>query len=51
MNFKQSLWDDSDPLYAPCMKKIRNGYFWVPPKKYRDQGYGIKTYKLEGTVG
>lgn len=51
MNFKQSLWDDSDPLYAPCMKKIRNGYFWVPPKKYRDQGYGIKTYKLEGAVG
>ena len=51
MRFKPALWDDSDPTYAPCMSKIRNGYVWVCPKKYREAGYSIKTYKLNGTVG
>lgn len=51
MRFKPSLWDDSDPTYAPCMRKIRNGFVWVTPPKYRDAGYTIKTIKLEGTVG
>lgn len=51
MNFKDSVWDDSDPTYAPCMSKIRNGYVWVSPKKYREAGYAIKTIRMEGTVG
>lgn len=51
MRFKPSLWDDSDPTYAPCMRKIRNGFVWVTPPKYREAGYAIKTIKLEGTVG
>jgi len=53
MRFEKSLWDDSDPTYAPCMKhrKNRGTYFWRPPKKYLDAGYSIKTYTLEGTTG
>ncbi|WP_120636073.1 hypothetical protein [Ruegeria sp. EL01] len=53
MLFDKSLWDDSDPTYAPCIKhrKDRGSYFWRPPKKYLDAGYAIKTYKLEGTAG
>lgn len=53
MHFEKSLWDDSDPLYAPCMKrrKDRGTYFWRPPKKYLDAGYLIKTYTLPGQTG
>jgi hypothetical protein len=53
MNFEQSLWDDSDPTYAPCMKrrKDRGTYFWRPPKKYLEAGYFIKTFKLAGEAG
>lgn len=50
MNFKKCVWDDSDPTYAPCLKKIRNGYFWVSPEKYRKAGYSIKTIKMDGTA-
>lgn len=51
MRFKDSLWDDSDPDYAPGIRKIRNHYIWAPSKKFRDAGYHIKTYRLEGSVG
>ncbi|NRB18354.1 MAG: hypothetical protein HRU33_12490 [Rhodobacteraceae bacterium] len=53
MHFDQSLWNDSEPLYAPCMKhrKGRGQYFWRPPKKYLDAGYAIKTYTLLGREG
>jgi len=51
MRFKDSVWDDSEPDYAPCLKKIRNGYHWVPPRRYIEAGYTLKTYRLEGTVG
>lgn len=48
MRFRPSLWDDSEPDYAPCMKKVRDSFFWVPPAKYRKAGYAIKTIRLEG---
>lgn len=53
MHFDDSLWDDSDPTYAPCMKhrKDRGTYFWRPPKKYLDAGYALKTYTLPGRKG
>lgn len=53
MRFKPSLWDDSEPKYAPCMKhrKARGTYFWRPPQKYLDAGYSIPTFKLEGKEG
>ncbi|MGR1580688.1 hypothetical protein ACSSNL_04405 [Thalassobius sp. S69A] len=51
MSFKDSLWDDSDPAYSPCLSRIRGTYYWVPPKKYRDAGYSIKTYRLGGQEG
>lgn len=50
MLFKPSLWDDSEPLYAPCIKKVRSSFYWVPPKKYKDLGYAIKSARLEGEV-
>lgn len=51
MAFRDSVWDDSEPEYAPGMKKIRNGFYWVPPAKYKKLGYAIKQIKLEGTEG
>tara|TARA_R110000851_G_scaffold22626_14_gene67043 strand:+ start:751 stop:1956 length:1206 start_codon:yes stop_codon:yes gene_type:complete len=51
MRFEESVWDDSDPLYAPCLKKIRTSYYWVTPKKYLTAGYMTKTMRLEGRVG
>lgn len=51
MPFKDALWDDSDPLYAPGQKKIRGSFAWVAGKRYRDAGYAIKTVNLGGTVG
>ncbi|TNE57818.1 MAG: hypothetical protein EP341_03805 [Sphingomonadales bacterium] len=51
MRFRPSLWDDSEPLYAPGLKKIRDTFKWVPSKKYRDAGYAIKTHHLGGHEG
>lgn len=51
MHFKDALWDDSDPLYAPGLKKIRNHYAWVAGRRYRDAGYQLKTMNLGGAVG
>ncbi|GLO70288.1 hypothetical protein MACH17_18050 [Phaeobacter inhibens] len=53
MGFDKSVWDDSDPSYAPCIKhrKDRGTYFWRPPKKYLDAGYAVKTYALPGCKG
>lgn len=51
MRFRDSVWDDSEPTYAPCMKQIRKGYVWVSPRKYRAAGFAIKTIRMEGTVG
>lgn len=48
MRFKDSLWNDSEPLYAPCLRKIRGKYFWVAPPKYNKLGFAIKTYRLPG---
>lgn len=44
--FRESLWDDSEPLYAPFQKNIRGRYVWIPSKRYRDAGYAIKTFPL-----
>lgn len=40
MKFDQSVWDDSDPDYAPGLKrnKARGTYFWAPPKSTRTRG-------------
>ena len=53
MRFREALWDDSEPEYAPFLKfrKDRNRYFWRPTKKYLDAGYSIKTYDLGGSSG
>jgi hypothetical protein len=49
--FRPSLWDDSEPDYAPFKKKIRDHYHWIPTPKYLDAGFSIRTYRLPGTVG
>lgn len=51
MRFDDSLWDDSDPEYAPCRKKIRKGFYWIPPVKYIKAGFATRTVKLDGMVG
>ena len=51
MNFDKSLWDDSDPEYAPGIKKVRKSFYWAAPKKYVKLGFGLKTFRLEGTPG
>ncbi|MCG7623183.1 hypothetical protein [Epibacterium sp. Ofav1-8] len=53
MRFRNSLWDDSEPDYAPFLKylKDRDSYLWRPSKKYLEAGYSIKTYKLGGSKG
>jgi hypothetical protein len=49
--YPDKLWDDSDPDYAPCLKKIRNGFVWICPAKYKTAGFPQKTFKLAGVVG
>ena len=49
--FRESLWDDSEPDYAPFMRKIRSSYYWVPSQSYVDAGWVTKTVRLEGQVG
>jgi len=52
MRFEDSLWDDTDPDYAPCMRKIRDNYIiWRPPALYLKSGYAVKQIRLEGHVG
>lgn len=51
MDFKPTVWDDSDPEYAPCKKKVRQSYYWAAPKKYLKLGFTLKTVRLEGSVG
>lgn len=48
MRFRESLWDDSEPEYAPCSVRIRGIWRWIPPKKYKEAGYSIKTFTLDG---
>jgi hypothetical protein len=48
MAFKNSVWNDSEPLYAPCQKRIKSNHYWVPPKKYKEAGYSITSYRLDG---
>ncbi len=49
--YPDKLWDDSDPDYAPCMKKIRKGFVWICPAKYKTAGFPQKTFKLAGVEG
>ena len=51
MRYRQSLWDDSEPLYAPGKIKVRNSYKWTPTKKAIAAGYSSQTYPLPGRVG
>jgi hypothetical protein len=51
MRFKEALWDESDPHYAPCTTWGGNGgrfLYWKAPARYVKAGYQIKS-RLLGT--
>lgn len=49
--FKQALWDNSDPNYAPGLTPSKDWFYWVASKKFAALGYEPKREKLEGTKG
>jgi site-specific recombinase XerD len=51
MSFDKSLWDDSDPDYAPLTNWSRHYLYWRPSKKYRDLGFDPKPVRLPGVKG
>jgi len=51
MRFSQSLWDGSDPLYAPCTRKAKKWLYWTPPPLYVKNGYHGGTIRLPGELG
>lgn len=46
----KSVWDDSDPTYAPFLKRIRGAWYWVPSARYVSAGYERKTVRLPDTT-
>lgn len=46
MRFNQSLWDDSEPEYAPLSGKRHGRWYWAPSTKYKKAGYAIKSCRL-----
>lgn len=44
--YRNSVWDDSEPEYAPGLKTIHGKYRWAPARKYVLAGYSNKTYIL-----
>lgn len=51
MRFKDALWDNSDPTYAPYMSRSKRFYFWKPPAKVREDGYPKTSVRLTGEQG
>ncbi len=51
MHFDDSLWDGSDPTYAPCIGISSGLIYWKAPAKYRKAGYAFTTKRLVGRVG
>lgn len=49
MNFRDSVWDDSEPEYAPGKRTLRGKPVWRPTKKYLDAGFAVKMFRLDGT--
>lgn len=44
--FKQSLWDGSDPAYAPCAGVTSGIVYWRAPARYRKAGYAVTIVRL-----
>lgn len=51
MRFKEALYDDSDPLYAPCTSRSRDLIYWVPTATCVAMGYPSKRIALPGVHG
>lgn len=52
MTFKPSLWDNSDPSYAPFLKLIKGKYYkWIPTPKYIKAGWNRRSVPLVGEPG
>lgn len=39
---------DSDPTYAPGLKRSKGHSYWAPPRKYVEAGYKARNVKLNG---
>jgi hypothetical protein len=51
MPFEPSLWDDSDPLYAPLMDRVKDRYAWRASARYVALGVSGTRIYLPGKVG
>lgn len=51
MRFRESLWTDSEPDYAPGLSKSKSFFYWKAPKKYVDLGCTVTRQRLTGTAG
>ena len=48
MAFSKSLWDGTDPLYAPCISWTKGTYSnWKCPASHVKAGYAVKSVRLE----
>jgi len=51
MRFKPALWDNSDLLYAPCMRQAQRWFYWRAPARYVAGGYSKAPVRLPGEEG
>lgn len=51
MRFSASLYDGSDPLYAPLTSRSKQYVYWKPSARFVRMGASKKPVKLTGTVG
>ncbi len=47
MKFRDSLYDDSEPDYAPCLQRIRGKAVWRAPRRYVQAGWTTPNVKLD----
>ena len=51
MPFEPALWDDSDPLYAPLIGRVKDRYAWRPSARYKALGAAMSRIYLPGKAG
>jgi hypothetical protein len=51
MRFKDDLWTEDDPLYAPGKVPSRDNFYWTAPRKYQRMGYEPARIRLTGKEG
>lgn len=51
MRYRESLWDGSEPDYAPGLSWSREYPYWRAPARYVKAGYSIRVIRLPGHKG